>query len=385
MRFRSSLVTLQIALSAALLVAAALASRSLQRVASIDLGFTPDDVVVAAFDIDLPGYDRPRVDAFFAETLRRARQMPGVEHAALAAVVPMSGRGGRASASVRAESQPAIEVSYNRVSDAYFATIGQRLVRGRDFGASDMSDAAPVAIVNEAMARRLWPGGEAVGRLLRLDDEPGARTVVGVVADAAHTSFAGAVTPLMYLPIGQRRGSTLTLHVRRPGDRGALPGDVARLVREVDEHVAPAQLTTMRMSMAFALFPSQVARGVAASAGIVGVLLASIGLFGLVSYVFERRVREIGIRVALGARPWRLLRDIAGGALAAASIGIGIGLTLAAVLARLAASFLHGVAPFDPIAFGSVCLLLITLTLAATAAAARKRLRVDPIVALRHE
>lgn len=386
-RLRGALVMAQVTLSVTLLIAAMLLSRSLVQAAQLDVGFNPDDLSVLSFNLELPGYDEVRRGNFHRELLDRTRALPGVAGAALADFVPMGDRGGSVELT-NADAEPGavperMTVAYNRVSEGYFAVLEQSLLRGRELTDADRADRPGVAIVNEALARRYWPHTSALGRRLRISGEQAPREVVGVVANARYESFGGAIGPLVVVPALQRRGAQLTLHVRSKTGANPVLADVLRLARDVDPQVAPQKVTTMRGAMAFSLFPAQVARAVFGAAGLIGLVLAASGLYGLVAYTCELRLKEIGIRIALGARRPQVFRAIAGGTTVLVLAGLIVGAGTAAAIMRSFAAFLYGVSPWDPLTFATIASALLSVTLAATTAAARKGLNLDPAVILK--
>jgi predicted permease len=384
---RGGLVAAQMALSVALLIAAILLVRSVRQAGTLDPGFDPERVVVTSFNLQLPNYDRRRIDLFDEEVLRRARELPGVEHAAVADFVPMGGRGGRVAMIVDRGSPAEAKASmaYNSVSPDYFAMLRQPLALGREFTGADRAGTPLVAIVNEAMVQRFWPDQNPLGRRIRVDGDVGDREVVGVVRNALYASFDADIQPIIYMPVAQRGTQFLTLHVRSVAGASADQSPaLVRMVSGVDPNVA-VNVQPLDVGMAANLFPVRVAQTIFGIAGFVAVLLASAGLYGLVAYTFEQRVKEIGLRVALGATRPRVFREMLGGIFKLAAIGLIIGTALAGAAARLLRSFLSGISPADPIAFGGVLALMLGITLAAAYFAARKALNVDASVALRHE
>jgi putative ABC transport system permease protein len=392
-RFRGALMVVQVALSSILLIAAVLLFRSLRNIGTLDAGFEPDGVVVSSFDLRTLGYERPRVDAFYTELLRRARTLPGVERAALADFVPMGDPGG--TMTVPGMTPPAGQerfvLPYGLVSDAYFATVRQPLIRGRDFTADDRVGAPMVAIVNEALARRFWPGEDPLGKRMRLAREDELEIeIVGVAKNARYASFGGDIGPLVLLPTLQHPGPPLILHIRtsahvRTGARTSdARADIQRLVREIDPSV-PFNGQTMREGMATSLVPARIAQLVFGVSGAVALLLAAGGLYGLVCYTVAQRAREIGIRIALGASRRNVFRVIVGRAATLTAIGVAIGTVIAAALMRFMSALLYGLSPTDPLTFSGIAMLLVSVALLAGYAAARKGLAVDPMVVLRNE
>ena len=387
-RLRGALLVLQVALSCVLLIAAGLLFRSLRNAGHLDVGFDPDHVVLVSFNLEPLGYDRARTNGFFDELLRRTRLLPGVEHAALADYVPMGDRG--SGLTFTFPGNPAGDrqqgnVAYNRVSEDYFATIRQPLVRGRDFTIRDVPGAPLVVIVNEAMGRRYWPGEDLLGKYIKIGDEPLPREVVGVVKDAKFASFGRDVGPIVFFPAKQLFGPNLTVHARTAVDEADTLVLVRRLASEIDRGVAPRGARTMREEMGASLVPVKITQGVLSIAGAIGLLLALGGLYGLVCYTLARRTREIGIRIALGASRQNVFLVIVGGAVRLTLVGVAIGVALAAAGTRLLSAFLYGLHPTDPLTFTGTAALLVLVTLAAGYVAARKGLTVDPVVALRHE
>jgi predicted permease len=381
---RGSLTVAQVALSAVLLVAAGLIFRSLRQTAGIDLGFTPDAVVVASFaDLRQFGYDGARVGRFHEEWLARVRAQPGVERAAFADFVPLSegmGHPQRFNIPGRAPGED-LTLSVGRVSDGYFATLGQPL-RGRDFTAQDRPGAPAVAIVNEAAARRFWPGDETIGKRIQLGDVRSEHTIVGVVRDGRYTSFGGDVPPLVFLPGLADRG---TLHVRV-----AVPPDqaltmVRQLAHAIEPSLPPFAGGSLRDAMASSLVPGQIVQLVLGIAGGIALLLSSAGLYSVVRYTVERRRREIGIRIALGATGWDVFRLITAGAARLTTFGLAVGLLVAAAATRVMAALLYGLDSVDPLTFAAVAALLLFVALAAGYTAIRAGLSHDPVALLRSE
>jgi len=383
-RLRAALLASQIACSFVLLVAAALLFRSARNTARIDVGFDPDRVVVTSFNLQMLGYSHERMEWFYGELLRRARALPGAERAALSEFVPMGGRGTSVPVAIPGVTLPdgRLSIPYNGVSDGYFAAIGHSLVRGREFTDHDRAG-PPVAIVNEAMARRFWPGDDALGKRIRVGEDDFDREVVGIARDARYGSFGGEIRPFLFIPL-VRYPSMLTVYVRGARSADAL-GDIARIARELDPNVPAQNARPMRDEMALALLPVRVARLVFGAAGIVALLLAAGGLYGLVAYTLEQRLKEIGIHVALGATRLDVFRIIVGRAARLSAAGVAIGVVLAAATTRLLAAVLYGLSPTDPATFGAIAAVLTLVTLAAGFAAARAGLNVDPMIVLRRE
>ena len=391
-RLRGALVIVQVTVSVVLMVGAVLLFRSVRNSARIDLGFDPDRVMVVSFNLQTLGYEVPRAEQFFGELLRRARGLPGVERASLADFVPMAGRGGSVTVlnpHSTVPGQDRLSAGYNRVSDGYFPTIGQSLIRGRDFTWHDRPGAPPVAIVNETLATRFWPSEDPIGKRIRISSESGdagtEREIVGVVNDAKYGSFAEETRPFVFMPAHEGFGRAQALHVRVVSDSSPVLAAINSLAREIDATAAPQSSRTMRQAMSFALVPAQIAQAVLGVAGVIALLLATGGLYGLVCYTLEQRLKEIGIRVALGATRERVFRLVVGGTLRLAAAGVAIGVLLAAGAMRLLSSLLIGLSPTDPLTFAGIATLMAVIALGAGYAGSRKGLNVDPIAVLKYE
>ena len=389
-RLRSGLMVAQVGLSFVLLVAAVLLFRSLENSASMDPGFDPDGVVVATMHLQPLRYTPEHATGFRTELLDRVRALPWADQAALADFVPMVGGSGHPQQlSIPGRTRPTpdseLTVRVGRVSEQFFAAVGQPLLRGRDFERRDArSGSPPVAIVNEAMARRYWPGQDVLGERFGLGEGLPQHEIIGVARNARFTSFGGEIDPLVYLP--SLNGTRLFVRTAViPAD--ALSG-LREVVRTLDSRVEP-HLTgfSLRELMAGSpgLIPVRVAQTVFGVAGGIALVLAAGGLYGLVSYNLQQRLKEIGIRVAMGADRRRVFGLIVGGAARLTLIGIVAGALLALVVMRLLAAMLYGLSPGDPLTFAAIALLLGLVTLLAGYAGARRGLDTDPMTVLREE
>ena len=254
---------------------------------------------------------------------------------------------------------------------------------GRAFDAGDREGSAPVAVVNETMARKFWPGRSALGQTVEMD---GRRIqVVGVTADARFAPEVQAAPPMIFLPFAQSYQPEMVLHVRASGDPGAVLAGIRREIRAMDPDIAPMQSQPLQEMIRATLLPQRIGALAIGGFGAVGLLLAAIGVYGVLAYRVSMRTREIGIRIALGARIGNVVGIVVGSSLRLALIGTGIGLLVALGVGRLLSGMLHGVSPTDPLAFGGVALLLVGVALLASWIPARRAARVDPMVALRTE
>lgn len=399
---RDALAVVQIALSLLLLICAGLFARSLVNAFRIDPGFDADGVVVASFAPGLRGSrpGAPRREELYGRLLDRVRALPGVESAGLASHLPLSVEyafervAAAGEGSAPAAEWPRIDVA--SVDPGYFETLGIPLVRGRTFDGRDTEAAAYVAVVNEAFARRFWPRREAVGRELRVDGLDRVYRVAGVVGDGKYRTLGEAPRPFLYLTFAQGRwrrqghggeitSGTETLVARVTGDPGAALAAIRRAAREIDDQVAVSRLGTLEEALAPALAPTRLAAGLFAVLGLAGLMLAATGVYAVVAYATSRRTREIGIRMALGARRRDVLSLVVRDGLSVTALGVALGWAAAALAARVLAAFLYGVAGTDALTWTAVSSLLAAVALLASALPARRAAAVEPLVALRHE
>jgi putative ABC transport system permease protein len=393
----------QVAGSLVVLVAAGLFTRSLVNAESIDLGYDPHHVLNVSLDPKLQGYEQARTEAFFRELLSRVKALPGVESASLAFSIPLGYYG--EGTSVYAEGQPISQgkrapgAGYNCVTPEYFSTLRMKILRGRAFTDADTSTSQRVAIVNETMAERLWPHRDAVGQRFSMGGSEGPFksesqggsgpwvTVVGVVRDAKLQGLLDAPGNFFYVPQTQNYKSTHVLQVRTLVSPQSLRAPLEALVRELDPNLPVYDVMTMEQAVAGAngYFLFKVGAGFAASLGALGLLLAVVGVYGVVSYGASQRQHEIGIRMALGARPNSVLALVVRQAVVLVGAGVGIGVLAALGVSRLLVSLLVGVTSYDPLSFVSVSGLMLAVALVACYVPARRATKVDPLVALRHE
>lgn len=388
-----ALVIAQVAVSLVLVIAAGLLLGTLQRLANVETGFVSDGVLVAAVDMRKAEMGEERLVAAKREVLEQLRASPGVVGASASIILPMSGVGWNGHIAVdgfEAEDQRDALVFFNAVADDYFATMRTPLLAGREFTARDGADSPPVAVINEALAQKFFPGRNPVGERVGLT-HPGEQRVdryvevVGVVRDTKYRSLREATVPLMYRPLSQE-GSGAMLQVQLRGAAGA-----STLMPTVE---AVAQQIDPRISLTFSILSERIAasiageRALATLAGIFGglaVLLTVVGLYGTISYNVARRRTEIGVRMALGAERVDLLRMVLLEVLRLLAVGLVVGAVLSLTTTRLLTSFLYGLSPRDPVTAGVAVLLLSGVALAAGMLPALRAAKVDPMVALRAE
>jgi len=391
LRLRSGLLVAQIAFSMLLLVVGGLFARTLTRARSIDPGFDPRGVYIASLDLGLANLDETTGRRAAAILLERARAIPGVRSAALSTMLPLDGGGlGLGSIKVAGREPPGGQdgggwrEDWNVVTPGYFATMGIPLVRGRDFAESDRAGAGDVAILNEAFAKALFPGQDAVGRTLTTDDR--VVTIIGVARNAKYRSLGEPQRNFIYVPLAQRYMGRTSLLVKTTTDAvTSVASPIRRIVQEVDARLPILRQQTMEEQAVTSLFPQRVAAYVSGGLGTVALLLALLGIYGVTAFGVSQRTREIGVRVALGAQRSHVLGLVLRQGVVLAVVGVLVGSLAAFGATRLLASLLYGLSPTDVVAFGGAAVALGLAAVAASWVPARRAARVDPIVALRSE
>jgi predicted permease len=372
-RLRSALLVTQIALSFVLLVSSGLLFRSLRNAAAPESGVDAGHVAIASFgNLRSFGYDAARVERFHRDWLDAVRTLPGVEQAALASFV-----GERRGFRVPGRTDDAdLTVHAGVVSDGYFATMRQAIIAGRDFTAAP--SAVPVAIVNRAFATRYFPNEIAVGRRIGLGEDLAAHEIIGVVVDVRGSSLGGGIEPLVYL-----QGVPGTLRVRTSGAASAMLAHIQRIGQRLERNLPPYSGRTGEEEIAASLAPQRIVQAVVTTAGVIALLLAAGGLYGLLTYSLEMRLKEVGVRITLGATAGTLFGLIVAGVARLTAIGIVMGVALAVGVTRFARAMLYGVSPTDVLTFASVSALLLLVTLAAGWMTVRQGFKVDPVALLR--
>jgi predicted permease len=394
-RTRNVFVVAQIAISLVLLVTAGLFLRSLRNATTIDVGFKPQDVQTLTLDLRTQGYDQSKGREFYRQLMEQVAALPGVRAASLARMVPLNGSNMKEGISVpgreRAPDERTTMVGLNIVDGRYFETLEMPLLHGRTFSETDKQGGPQVAIVNETMARRFYPGPDtarALGQTFTLGEGAAAPhvSIIGIVRDAKYDTLGEDPQPFIYQSFQQSYSGEMTLHIRtKPGDAGNILAAVRREVAALDKDLPLLNVMPLTEQIGVGLLPLRLAASVAGTLGLLGMLLAALGVFGVVNYSVLQRTHEIGIRISLGAQGRDVLRLIVGQGLWLALIGVGIGLATAAALTRALTSLLYGVSAIEPLVFGGVALLLVAVALVASYIPARRATKVDPLVALRYE
>jgi len=392
--WRSALVVAQVAISIVVLICAGLFLRSLHKALKLDPGFRTENLVTMKLDPGLLAYTEAAGKRFYAETLRRVAALPGVRAASLAAFLPLGDSNDMVGPLMKeSEGEPlpnqGIDVSSNRVAPGYFATVKTPLVMGRDFTERDTGDAPLVAIVNQEFARKFYGGEEnALGKRFRFwSGAAPLREIVGIAKNGLYLNLYEDPRPYVYLPEYQlyQSGMMLLLSANSASDLRAIAENARREIEQVDARVPVNGVTLAEANMSFAYWAPRLMAGLASALGLLALLLATMGLYSVMTYTTEQRTHEIGIRMALGAAPGDVLRLIVRQGMRLVVIGLALGVACASVATRLLASLLLGVGAADPGAFAGMAILLVSVALLACYIPARRATKVDPLVALRDE
>ncbi|MGH9937358.1 MAG: ABC transporter permease, partial [Blastocatellia bacterium] len=389
-RLKSGLIVLQVALSLALLIGGGLMLRALRQAQTINLGFDPRRAVEMSFDLRLQGYDGAQGREFQKRLLERVRALPGVESAGIANIIPVDLHISSAPVSIEGQepSRPANapRALTSNITPGYFQAMNTSLLRGRDFTELDDDKAARVAIINETFARRFWPGEDPIGKQFTLGGpESPKMQVIGVAQDGKYTGLNENQWPFVYRPQWQYRAGATTMVVRAEADTQKVIALVRRELQQLDPNLPIASARTLVERLSLALLPARIVASVLGGFGLVALLLAAIGIYGVMSYAVSKRTHEIGVRMALGAQAKDVLKLVMGQGMALTLIGVAIGELAALALTRLMKSVLFGVSATDPLTYAGVGALLAFVALLACYIPARRATKVDPMVALRCE
>jgi predicted permease len=387
---RDALVVAQVGLTAVLLVVAGLLLRSLAASQRADVGFRTSGLAMIAFDTDMARYEPARGDQFWVDVLNRVRALPGVESAAISTpTLPFefnfSQQEYRIDNRVYAEGTRGETIENRSISPGYLETLGIQLLEGRDVQESDRAGAPLVAVVNATMARTFWPKESAVGHTITIASTKAQYQIVGVVADHKNHGVLEKPASFVHLAAAQRPSRYNALVAHTSGDERALLASIRREVLAMEPSLVLMNSGTMAERLAESLLPARVGALLAAAFGALGTLLASIGLYGVIAFSVARRTREIGVRMALGARPGGVLGMVMGQGFTLVAVGLVVGGLLAAAAARILSGLLFGVSPFDPLAWGFAVAAMAAAAALANLAPARRAMRIDPMAALRTE
>jgi predicted permease len=387
--FRSMLVVTEIALALVALVGAGLFIRSMQNAQRIDPGFESTNLFLFNFDLGALHYDEGRGQQFFRAAVERAKTAPGVESATIADAPPLTGGG--FSRTIFPEGQDEASgyrgtlTQLNDIAPNFFETMRIPLVAGREFNDADRATTKPVAIASEAMAKHFWPNENAVGKRFHFFGDPTLREIVGVVRNTVVNNIGEEPQPLAYLPLMQNYSPFATMAVRTSGRPEPVISAVRSQVQSLDSNLALTQMQTIGEVIGQGLWAPRMGAALLAAFGGLALILAIIGVYGVLSYSVNQQTREIGIRMAMGAQTGRVLGLVVGQGMRLAAAGLILGLIVGFAAMRVMSSLLFGVSAHDPITFVGVSLVLAVAAVLACYIPARRATKVDPIIALRYE
>jgi predicted permease len=384
-RLRSVLVVGQIALSLVLLVSAGLCVRTLRNAQAINPGFTTENLLTAKLDLGRQNYSETQGRMFYQQLLERMGGMPGVEAVSLAMTVPL--QGSSKGNSVVVDKRGQFNIRYNIVTPGYLDTMGIPLLLGRRFNEQDNAQAPRVAIVNETFARYAWPNESPVGKIFEWKDRAGDQQIeiIGVARDAKSQDLFQSPPNIAYFPLAQKYDGGMTLHLRAATKPEQLLAATQQEIRALDPKLPVYNVKTLEQYRRDALSDTRIQTVLIVGFGLLALALASLGLYGVLSFGVAQRTREIGIRMALGANRSDVLRLVIGQGFKLISIGVALGLLGALAATRVLQSLLYGVSPTDPATFVGITALLLLVALLACWIPARRATKVDPMVALRCE
>jgi putative ABC transport system permease protein len=387
-RLRGLLVVSEIALAMVALMGAGLFIRSMRQAESVDPGFETKNLFVFRFDLASRHYTPERGQEFLRRVVERARSTPGITAAAVASSAPLAG-GFLGTTFPEGQDDPlkarGILVAYNSISLGYFDAVRIPLHQGRVFDSLDRDGTRRVAVVSESMARLFWPGQNAIGRRFRSAVESSYREVVGVVGDIASIGTGAPPMPTAYLPIDQSYQSTLALVARTAAEPAVAMKPVIANVQRLDPNLALVDARTMPQMISRGLWAPRAGAALFGVFGLLGLGLAALGIYGVMAYMVAQRTNEIGIRMALGARPGHVVRLVVGQGARLALAGILLGIAAGLALSRLISGLLFGIGAQDPATFCTVAATLGAVALLAAWLPALVAARIDPVLALRRE
>jgi predicted permease len=391
LRLRGGFVAAQVAGTTLLLVVAGLFIRALGKAGSIDIGFSPANVQALSFQLEVRYPDETQAPALVERLEAGARALPGVVSVGTAQRAPLTFS--RHETAFRVPGRPEernvgqFQTDFSMVTPGYFDALGFRILRGRGFLESDRQGSADVALVNETLAKTVWPGEDPVGKVISFAgrDDWTPVTIVGLVNDANYNRLGEDPVFMVYVPFAQVPARSVTLLVRTLPGAPSPARALTAVARDADRFLPVVQNAPLAQMIGIALLPNRMALYAAMLFGVTGLVLAAVGLYGLLAFVVSRRRRELGIRMALGATAQRVRRMIVRDGMKPVAIGLAVGFAGAMVVARLLGAFLYGVSPLDPVTYVAIAVLLFAVGLAASLAPARKAVGADPVEVLRHD
>jgi predicted permease len=390
-RFRNVLVVTQVAISVLLLACAGLFVRSLRNSAQVDMGFRADHVLMVNVDLGLQGYKEDQGQRFYQQVRDRVASIAGVRDAAVAAFIPMGME------TTMVDIKPEGQVSYdksksetainNMVQPGYFTTAGVPLISGREFTEADSASAPPVAIVNDTFAKKIWPGQDPIGKSFRTQKDGQLIRVVGQTRTGKYLFLYEPPQMYVYFPLAQRYNPSATLMVHTQGDPTQFAEAVREQVRQLDPTLPVFDVQTVDAHVQYGkpLLPARIGAILVGAFGLLGLVLATVGVYGVVSYSVSQQTREIGIRTAVGAQRLNILALALKQGMTMSVIGTAIGVAIASFIIRALDSILYGVQSTDMLTLAIVSTLLLLVAFTATCIPALRATRVDPVVAVRGE
>lgn len=383
---KSALVVAQLALSLLLLIGAGLFVRSLRNASAIDPGFDPHNLLMMTIDVENEGHDATAGRAFYQRVIQRLQTIPGVRSVTLAELIDLGLAQQRRGTRIEGYTPQAgedMEISFNRVGPGFFETMKVPLLRGRSFTDADVEGAPGVVIVNQTFAKLYWPGQDPMGK--RLESGNGWMEVIGIAKDGKYRTLGEDPRPYMFLPLYQNYATSATFVLRTTMNPTAAVSAARAEIAALDKSLPVFDVKTGEEHMSFSLLPARLAGSLLGVLGTLALLLAAIGIYGVMSFTVAQRTREMGIRIALGAAQANVLRLVIGQGMKLALFGMGIGIVMAAAMMRFASAFLYGISPTDPVTFAAIAGLLGFVAFLACYIPAHRATRVDPMIALRSE
>ena len=386
---RKALVVFQVGLSLFALIAAGLFVRTLQKAQAVNPGFNVNNVVLMAFNLGREGYSEAQGRNFHQQVVERIRSVAGVANATIARDRPFGGGFARSVFLEGQEPTPGgrgVLVQTNNIGLSFFDTLGIPLLRGRDFTETDSEKSPRVLIINEAMASRFWADQDPIGKRLKLFGDPEFREVVGIVRDSKYNSLTEPRRPFLFIPLLQEYAAQVNLHVRTLSDPKSMVAALRSEVQAIDPTLPVMNVQTLSERVENSLGNERSQATLIGSSGVLALLLAAVGLYGVMSYSVAQRTREIGIRMALGAGRGNVMGLVLKQGVILVSAGVVLGLAAAIPLTRIfISSLLFGVSAVDPLTFIGTSLILLVVSLLASYIPARRATKVDPLIALRYE
>jgi putative ABC transport system permease protein len=373
-----------------LLVSAGLLIRSFDKLLRVNVGFKPEQLLSLEYRLPRNKYSKPDAQwNFHLQVTKEVQQIPGVQSVSLVRGLPFSGNGGTAAIVLPDRDTPKPgtepEVMFNTVMSTYFETIGIPFVQGRTFGSEDRADTPGVVIINKTMAEKFWPGQDPIGKQVRFVEDGTTASVIGVVGDAKHYWLEEAPRPQLYGAYSQDPGTFATLLIRTTVEPLSLSEQVRRAVWKVDSDQPMWKIQTVESLVNRSLADRKFLLALMSVFAGLALLLTTIGLYGVISYLVNQRTQEIGIRMALGAQMSQIMRMVLKQGMLLVGAGVVLGLVAAWLVTRLMTKLLYQVSATDPVTFASIAVLLIVVAVLACYLPARRATKVDPLVALRYE